>query len=411
MRILMAHNYYQHRGGEDESFEAEARLLESRGHELIRYLRHSDEIEGRSLPAVAAASIWSRRSRRELRRLLREIRPDIVHFQNTFPLISPSAYSPAREVGIPVVQSLRNYRLVCLNGTLFRDGGVCEDCLHRQVAWPGVLHACYRDDRMASVAVASMLVTHRLLKTWTDQVDCYIANTMLVRDKLVSAGLPLGKVSVKPNFVDPDPGTRIGDGDYALFAGRLSPEKGLTTLLRAWKIFDRGRLLLAGDGPMRADYERYVERQEIAGVEFLGRMPHDEMPALIKGARVVIFPSEWYETFGRIVAESFACGVPVIASRLGVMEDLIVEGRTGQLFEPGQAEELAGKLRSVWDHPEKWVRMGFEARREYEAKYTAERNYAMLMEIYERARTPSTLTRIEHHPTAFPRGNGQGEGH
>jgi glycosyltransferase involved in cell wall biosynthesis len=383
MRILMAHNFYQRRGGEDESFEAEAHLLESHGHEVIRYLRHSDEIEGRSLPAVAATSVWSRRTRHDLRHLMREMRPDIAHFQNTFPLISPSAYSLAREEGIPVVQSLRNYRLVCLNGTLFRDGGVCEDCLHRQVPWPGVLHACYRGDRMASAAVATMLVIHRLFKTWTDQVDCYIANTMLVRDKLVSAGLPLDKVAVKPNFVDPDPGIRPGTGEYALFAGRLSPEKGLTTLLRAWKMFSRGRLLLAGDGPMRADYERYIAREEISGVEFLGRLPHTDMPELIKGARVVVFPSEWYETFGRIVAESFACGVPVIASRLGVMEDLIVEGRTGLLFEPGHAEELASKLTFVWDQPEKCVLMGAEARREYETKYTAERNYAMLMEIYK----------------------------
>jgi glycosyltransferase involved in cell wall biosynthesis len=385
MRILMAHNYYQHRGGEDESFEAEAHLLETRGHEVIRYYRHSDEIEGRSLPVVGAGSVWSWRTRRELRRLVRETRPEIAHFQNTFPLISPSAYSLAREEGIPVVQSLRNYRLVCLNGTLFRDGRVCEDCLHRQVPWPGVLHACYRGDRMASAAVATMLVTHRLLKTWTEQVDRYIANTLLVRDKLVSAGLPLDKVTVKPNFVDPDPGTREGSGEYALFAGRLSPEKGLTTLLRAWKVFNRGRLLLAGDGPMRADYERLVAREQITGVEFLGRLPHDEMPELIKGARVVVFPSEWYETFGRIVAEAFACGVPVIASRLGVMEDLIVEGSTGLLFGPGQAEELAGKLTFVWDHPEKSERMGAEARREYEAKYTAERNYELLMEIYQQA--------------------------
>lgn len=382
MRILLAHNYYQQKGGEGHSFAAEVELLQAHGHEVTRYELHNDAIKEMSAREVAQATLWNRDAYDELRALIRETRPEVAHFNNTFPLISPAAYYAAQAEGVPVVQTLRNYRLFCLNASFHRDGHVCEDCFGKAVPWPGVLHACYRDSRAESGGVAAHLMLHRLLRTWHRKVDGFIACSRFAQQKFVAGGLPEERVFYKPNFLGTDPPLGTGAGGYALFVGRLAREKGLGTLVRAWERLEgRIPLKIVGDGPLSSLAAEAARAQ--ASVEWLGRQPPEEVYRLMGDARVLVFPSELYETFGRVAMEAFAVGTPVIVSDIGAIAELVEHGRTGRLFRPGDADDLARQVRWALDHPEAWAAMRPAARAEFEAKYTAERNHGMALAIYE----------------------------
>ena len=394
MRILFIHNSYQQPGGEDIVFQQERQLLEGNGHRILVYLRHNDEIRGyrlRRRATLAARTVWAWDSCGDLRALLRRNDPDIAHFHNTFPLISPAAYDTCRQAAIPVVQTLHNYRLLCPAATLFRQGGVCEECLDQSL-WRGVLHGCYRHSRPATAVVALMLAAHRWRNTWTKGVNCFIAPSEFSRRKFTEGGIPADKIAVKPNFVHPDPGCGDRSGEYALFIGRLSPEKSPFMLLAAWeRLRMRIPLLIIGNGPQRVFLETYAKRASLSDVRFLGQVPREEGIAALKRAKYLVFTSEWYENFPVTIAEAFACGVPVICSRLGAMSEIVADGRTGLHFTPGDAEDLAQKVEWAWTHPEQMAEMGKEARREYEAKYTAEKNYSLLMDIYQRVREAGTV--------------------
>jgi glycosyltransferase involved in cell wall biosynthesis len=385
MKILVAHNYYQQAGGEDQVFSSEAALLEAHGEDVVRWTKHNDAINQMSGLSAGCATFWNHRSATELGELIRRHRPEVVHFHNTFPLISPAAYYAARAGGAAVVQTLHNYRLLCPNALFFREGQACEDCLGKPIPWPGVVHKCYRGSRSASAAVTAMVAAYRALGTWRTAVDAYIALTQFSRAKFIQGGLPPGKIVVKPNFVHPDPGAGRGRGGYGLFVGRLSPEKGLQTLLNAWKSLG-GEVLLkvVGDGPMAAAVQEAVASS--AGIEWLGRRQLQEVYSLIGEAMFLVLPSQCYETFGLTIVEAFATGTPVIAPRLGAMAELVQHGRTGLHFEPGDSLDLAAKVREfLAAAPPARARMRQAARHEYERKYTAEPNYRALMAIYHQA--------------------------
>lgn len=385
--ILPVYNAYLNRGGEDEVFDAEAGLLEAHGHTVLRIRVEADELRQLSIAKqaqLAVGTVWSRRYYRQFYELATQRQPDIVHFHNTFPLISPSAYVACQHRHVPVVQTLHNYRLICPNVLLFRDGHPCEDCLGRTVPWPGVAHACYHGSRAQTATVAAMLTAHRLRGTWQHDVDRYIALTEFSRQKFIAGGLPPDKIAVKPNFLAPDPGPKTGTGDGFLFVGRLAENKGIGTLLKSWSTgLEAVPLRIAGDGPL-ADTVHAAACQTRT-IDELGRLPRPEIIEQMHAARALIFPSIWYEAFPVTLVEAFACGLPVIASRLGAMAEIVEDGKTGLLFEAGNADDLAAKVRWAWEHPAEMRRMGEAARREYEAKYTAERNYDMLMEIYQQA--------------------------
>jgi len=390
VKILLVHNGYQQPGGEDIIVEQERRLLEGAGHQVIFYSRSNCEIE--DYPALVRLSlvkqtVWATDTRRQVSRLLHEEKPQIVHMHNTFLMVSPSVYAACRDAGVPVVQTLHNYRLLCPATNFFRDGHACEECLEHSL-WRGVFHGCYRDSRPATATVALMLGLNRKFGTWEEGVDCYIALTEFARNRFIAGGLPPDKVVVKPNFVQPDPGPRAGSGDYALFVGRLSPEKGPGILLEALnQLQGRIPLVIVGDGPLRAELESRAKQLRLASVCFRGRRTHEETIAAMQGARCLVLPSVCYENSPVCIAEAFACGTPVICSRLGAMAEIVADGRTGLHFIPGSGEDLATKLECAWANPKRNIEMGEEARAEYEAKFTAERNYRMLMEIYERALT------------------------
>jgi glycosyltransferase involved in cell wall biosynthesis len=386
MKIVLVHNCYQQPGGEDVVFEQEKQLLEQAGNEVITYCRSNHEIKRLTALerlTLVKRSIWAADTEREFALLLARESPDLVHVHNTFLMVSPSIYGACKARGIPVVQTLHNFRLLCPAATFFRDGKLCEECVERNL-WRGVYHGCYRNSRPATASVALMLALNRRWGTWSNLVTCYITLSEFARNKFIAAGLPAEKIVVKPNFVNPDPGEREGPGEYALFIGRLSPEKGLPTLVQAWERLPRCYALhIVGDGPERVSLETQARQLGLSAVTFRGRLSRKETIAAVKGARFLIVPSACYENFPMCIAEAFACGTPVICSRLGGMQELVCDGRTGLHFTSGDPADLARKADWALNHAFELSEMGRAARREYETRYTAEKNYSRLMEIYQ----------------------------
>jgi len=385
MRVLHVHTFDQLPGGEDQSFAATGTMLEGFGHEVIRFTLRNDVIVGCGRLTAAGKAVWNRTVHKDLRRLIRTVRPDIAHFENTFPLVSPAAYYACHAEGVPVVQTLRNFRMVCPSGLLYRNGKICEDCLGRRVPWPAIRHGCYRDSRLGSAAVAAMIATHRILGTWRDQVDAYIALNGFVRSKYIEAGLGAEKVHINPNFLTSDPGPGSGEGGYALFAGRLSQEKGLTPLLAAWEhLAYELPLKILGDGPEAGRVGAAAARHP--SIEWLGWRPVEDVLELIGEAKFVVVPSVCYESFNRTQLEAFAKGTPVVASRQGSMQAIVAHRRTGLLFTPNDPADLVRQVRWLLGSPAAYRQMREAARQEFEDYYTTELSHDRLVRIYHAAR-------------------------
>ena len=384
MRILVAHNYYKLSGGEDQCVAAEIAMLEAHGHRVTRYCLSNDATDGMGQLDLASRTIWSRPAFLDIRRVIRVHRPQVVHFHNTLPLISPAAYYAARAEGVPVVQTLHNFRLLCVNAVLFRGGVPCEDCVGKAIPWRGVARKCYRDSRSASAAVAAMISAHRLLGTWRNMVDAYIALSEFSRRKFIEGGLPANKIVVKSNFLYPEPGVGTGNGEYAVYVGRLSAEKGVETLLKAWRSIGRAvPLRIAGDGPLAGAVREAVVQN--SGIEWLRDVSQEEVYRLIGAAAFLVLPSGCYEgALPRVAIEAFAKGTPVIASRHGAMADVVDDGRNGLRFVPGSPEDLESKIRCLVSDLSTQNAMRRAARQTFDRNFTAEANHEALMAIYAR---------------------------
>lgn len=386
MRILKIHNYYAQPGGEDTVFHAEVALLRSKGHEVAEYLEFNKKIESMNNVSVGLQTLWSNSSYQKLKGFLGETKPDVVHFHNIFPLISPSAYYACQELNIPVVQTLDNQRLICPASSFYREGKLCLDCLGKTPPWPGVLHACYHDSRLHTAVVASMLTLHRWLGTWQTKIDIFLCSTNFYRDLFVQAGFPSDKIVVMPHFVQhpsiPDAVKKTKD--YALFVGRLDPEKGVNTLLEAWRHLEVP-LKIRGNGRLDYKAREFVNQHDMNNIEFVERMDEQKLSDLIANARFLIMPSEgYYETFGLVIIEAYSRAVPVVASNIGVVPELVSDKQTGLLFEPGNAYALADKARWMWDHPTEASTMGRNGLNTYKERFTEDRCYKTLVEVYER---------------------------
>ncbi len=419
MRILLAHTYYKLPGGEDRVFAAEAALLRRNGHEVLEYCQHNDQTDSMSAPHMALRTIWSSSTYSELRGLVRRWQPDVCHFHNTFPVMSPSAFYAARSEAAAIVVTLHNYRLLCPAATLMRDGRPCEACVGALLPWRSVQHGCYRGSRGASATTAAMLSVHRIAGTWSRTVDTWIALTEFARGRFIAGGLPADRLVVKPNFIERDPGFSAERQDFALFVGRLSPEKGIDALLSAWRALRLPvRLRIAGDGPLRTQVLEAAAADP--RIEYLGARSGAEVAGLMQKARLLVFPSIWYEGLPLTVIEAFAAGLPVVASRIGSLADLVSPGVTGLHFEPGNVSDLVDKLTSCWQNPDTCAAMGRRARSEYLAHYTADGNYRQLADIYQGAIHRRSLgyqgdgthgtAVVDHVPAAGGRGGGSAAG-
>ena len=386
MKILLIHNFYRLPGGEDVVMNAEADMLRRAGHDVKIYVRDNDEIDSSGLiraASLAVNTVWARDTYREMKAIIAADKPDVAHFHNTFPQISPAGYDACRNAGVPVVQTLHNYRLLCPGATFYRDNAFCDRCLNGSLL-NSVVHGCYRGSRAATAVTAAMLGIHRLRNTWSERVDQYIALTEYGRRMFIRGGLPAEKVTVKSNFVANDPGPQEHRGTYAAFVGRLSPDKGLRTLLAAWKHLPGIPLMIAGDGPLRAELEAEAASTGLTNVTFRGHLSKADTLDTMRGARFLVFPSEWPEGFPMTIAESFACGVPVLASDIGGLPEIVSSGKTGLLFRAGDSDHLVQIAMRAWNNFEATGALGRAARADYLARYTAGRNYRQLMDIYER---------------------------
>lgn len=385
MRVFLCHNYYRLRGGEDQAFENEAQLLRDHGHEVETYSSTNRSLnEDRPLEA-ARNTFWNREAYENVREKVRVFRPDVFHCHNFFPHLSPSIFAAAKDEGVPTVQTLHNFRLGCVNGLFFRDGQVCEDCIGLRFGWPGVRHGCYRGSRGASLVTAAMVAYHWRQGSWTRLVDRYICLTSFGKSKFAEIGLPEAKLAVKPNLVTSDPGRGEGNGGYAIWVGRLSPEKGVRVLLDAW----RGAaasvpLHVYGEGPMKAELADLASRTP--AIRMMGQRPRDEVFAAIRNAHCLVLPSTCYEGFPMALIESMAMGTPAVAAGHGAMAAIIRDGETGILVPPGDGEALGANVAWLAGQPEVRRRLSDGCRAEFESKFTPEANCRRLLEIYEGAK-------------------------
>jgi glycosyltransferase involved in cell wall biosynthesis len=392
VKVLLVHNHYQEYGGESSVYSLERRALQDAGVEVVEYVRHNDELRdyaARDRLTLPLRTLWAWDAQRALRSLIERERPELAHFTNTLPLISPAAYWTCQRAGVAVVQTLHNYRLACPAATFFRDGGVCEECPEHGLQ-RAVVHACYRGSRPASAAVAGMLAAHRRIGSYQRQVDTYIALTQFARAKLIeTAGLPPERVVVKANFLECDPGPGDGQGERALFVGRWADYKGILTLLDAVADGTCGfGLDVVGSGPLEAVVRERAAAQRGGGaaaggsMRLLGPRPPSEAIALIKRAALLVLPSLWYEGLPMVIVEAFACGVPVLASRLGSLSELVREGETGLLFTPGDPRDLRAKLDWAFANRTAMQRMGRAARVEFEARFSYRAGQAALLQVH-----------------------------
>ncbi len=389
MKILLVHNSYQQPGGEDTVFAQEAALLAGAGHDVHTFTRTNDDLRVTGLVGRATAlaeSIWSSQTYRSVASILRREHIDVAHIHNTHLVISPSVLWACKDNGVPVVQTLHNYRLLCASSNFYRNGHVCEECVSHGLS-RAVRRGCFQQSRARTSGVVANIAVHRALGTWQKIVDTYIALTPFAKQKFVEGGLSAEKIVVKPNFVSPDPGYSEQRGDYLIYVGRLTPEKGVHTLIKAMRhVAPEIPLLIVGDGPARPRLEQEIAASGLQNVTLLGQRARSETLSLIKAARLLVFPSEWYETFGLTIVEAMACGVPVIASRIGVVTDTITDGVTGLLFAPGDHHALADTIARAWNDPAGMRPIGRNARRGFEARYSAEINLSQLLAIYSRTR-------------------------
>lgn len=382
MRVLMLHNRYDTRGGEDESTDAEYRLLQAHGHDVDLLEANNSSIgRGISKRKAASSAIWSSSWHNTVAKELRSKQYDILHVQNFFPLISPSVYYAARAASVPVVQAVRNYRLICPSANLFRNSTVCTDCVGTVLKLPGVRHRCYRGSIFGSATVAAMSALHRIGGTWHSKVATYLAISEYVRDALVADGFDGNAIFVKPNFVEaegvsaPFPHSKR---KHILYVGRLTQEKGVQSLVTAYRASGlKVPLLLVGEGP--------VSGGEAAGVQALGRRPLQEVYRLMQEAYCVVMPGLWPEPFGRVAIESFANGTPVIATKLGGVAEIVEHNRNGFLTNPGDARGLMQFMRDLVENQGLSQMFALNALQKFQAKYSNNVNYEFLMRHYQAA--------------------------
>ncbi len=381
LRILMVHNRYRSVGGEDRSTDAQVALLRSAGHEVVSLEDSNDRVLELGKLHTAVRSAWSRESYGRVHEALNGQRFDVMHVQNLFPLFSPSIYYAAHRSGVPVVQSLRNFRTLCPEAMLYRDGRVCTDCVGKSVAWPAVVHSCYRDSRIGSAAVAATSGGHRLAGTWRRRVALYVTPSQFARDIYVSGGWNVNQIEVISNFVFPDPGVGTGDGEFALYAGRLAPPKGIDTLLEAWRVGGiEFPLRIIGEGPLRPDIEAAARTNPL--IKYFGVVDAAGVADLMGRATLVVAPTRGIETFGRVAAEAMARGTPAVVANHGGLSEIVTDGHSGYHFPPGDAAALVDRVRTLVDDRERLAAMRHAAREEFLVRFRGERILPRWVDLY-----------------------------
>lgn len=387
MNVLICHNYYRIRAGEAQSVWREKELLEDHGHKVVLFTRDNRDIEGMS----RAARLWlffrmlfSRKTHAELQKLIRDLRPDVAHVHNVFPLMSPSVYYALKKHKVPIIQVLHNYRFVCPNGRLLDNRkSICDKCTAGNL-WHAVKGRCYRESFWQSFALAFCLKVHQKLGTFR-KIDLFLAPSEFMKERMIRSGYPSDMVTVRVHHLNLDRfAPSASPADYAVYMGRLSPEKGVWTLVKACAGIPRHSLEIIGEGPLQEDLETFIETGGLTHITLHGFIDSDRRFDILRNAAFLVFPSEWYENCPYTVLESLALGVPVLGARMGGVSEIIEEGITGELFTAGDVDELREKMESLYADPERMTSMRKGARERALARYNPDKAYGDLMDIHGR---------------------------
>lgn len=382
MKILIIHNHYLEKGGEDQAVSLEAKLLEEHGHKVIIYEKSNANIDRlpffKKLFFALFELNFSKLVYKEIKEIIKTEKPDIAHIHNIFIHITPSVYRALIEEHIPTVQSFHNYKFFCIKGTFFNKGEVCEKCKNKK-HFNAVIRKCWKNSFLPSFFMVKLIYkAGYFLKS----IDSYIVTSKFSRDKLIEFGLDKEKIYLKTNFLTIEPQTDNPDYNYILFIGRLVDYKGIETLLDAFKINTTFNLKIIGDGPLKEKIHDFASAYK--NIEFLGKVKRDLLLRTIKGASFIVFPSECYENMPFVIMESFAFSKPVIASNLGAIKEFVIDGVSGILFEPGDARDLAAKISYLASHIKERMEMGQNANKIYRERFNKEKNYRDLINIYEK---------------------------
>ncbi|MGK0701216.1 glycosyltransferase family 4 protein [Priestia flexa] len=385
MKILVIHNYYQISGGEDRVLEEEVKLLTSNGVEVVKYFISNKEVNLKgpvNKIKLGINTVWSKQKYKEIKSLIKKVNPDLVHLHNTFPLLSPSVYYACKFMGKPVVQTLHNYRLGCPGAMLLRNNEICEKCISGSLL-NSVKYGCYRNSRVQTIPLSTMLYTHRFLNTWNNKVDKYIALTNFAKEKFIEIGLNKDKITVKPNFMEQHTEGRLKKDDEITFVGRISKEKGLHLLLAAWSKVGsevNTKLNVIGDGPLRKELEG--KYQHLSNVNFLGKLDSTAVLSYMSKSKYIIVPSIWYEGFPMTIIESYSVNTPVISSNIGSLKEVVINEITGFHFENNNINSLENTLKKALKYSD-YDKLQRNIKEQYEKKYTPNANFKMLINIYE----------------------------
>jgi glycosyltransferase involved in cell wall biosynthesis len=388
IKVLFVHNYYQEAGGEDRVVEQEIQLLKQNGIKVASYFTDNKNIKIDGIynkVRLGLNTIWSFKEYRNIKKKITIERPDVVHFHNTFPLLSPSVYYAAKDLGIPVVQTLHNYRLACPNALFLRNGLICEKCVSGSLFY-SIKYACYRNSRLQTIPLSAMLLTHRALKTWNKKVDKYIALTKFAKDKFVENGINANKITVKPNYIDKKFKSKISKNhknNNILFVGRISKEKGLDILLEAWvqvKNKKNGLLEIIGDGPLKQEFEQ--KYKEYSDIKFYGKLDNEIVLNYISNAKYIVVPSICFEGFPMTIVEAYSVGTPVISSNIGSLKEIVNNEVTGFHFKNNNVSSLVSVLSKALLFSN-YSTLVENVKNQFEMSYTSDYNFRKLIEIYE----------------------------
>ncbi len=381
MKISIVHNTYKIKGGEDSVVLNELDILKKQQETELFLVDNLSIRSTKDKLITTLGGVFSPKFKRDFNKMLNKSKPDVVHVHNYFPLLSPSVFFSCKECNIPVVHTLHNYRAICPTALLMHNGKIVERSVGGSPWW-AVKEKVYRDSYIGTIVLALMVYIHKMINTWATKVDRYIALTEFSKKKYIEAGWPEDKIVVKPNFiVDPfNSEFEYNNENYAIYIGRLSEEKGIDILLDSWSNKNR-KLLIIGEGPLR----KKVECCNNSNVIYLGKKDKQSVLELVTNASFLIMASKWYEGFPMVLVEAMACGTAVIVPNLGGMGEIVKDGTTGLHFDPGSSADLSAKIDQLFDSSEEQKRMGINARNEYLDKYTPEKNYEMLIDIYQQA--------------------------
>jgi glycosyltransferase involved in cell wall biosynthesis len=394
MKIVILHNAYPQYGGEDTVVANETAMLARYGHEVVPFIVPTEESGLMNLIRCGLSAVWNPFSARKLKSFLLQEKPDIVHCHNTFPLLSPSVFAACHSAGIPVVQTIHNYRHICPAGGFFRDGEICEECIGKRFPAPALKHQCYRKSRIASMIPTLTAYAQRVRRTFDRDVDVLIALNQFGKQKLVEGGLPADRIVIKPNFC-PEPASsnsypRSNEKRFTVcFAGRFSIDKGIQVLLSAWVAFaesldehqkTRVCLRIAGGGELETLVSKTAAKDPT--IQYEGSLSHEATLAMIEQSDALVCPSLWYEGMPMTLLEAFSAGRPVIASEIGGLPEMVRHGANGLLFSPGDGSQLASCFNMLFSSGELRREMGGNAHRIYESYYTEKANFPLLDKIY-----------------------------